>query len=109
MRYYTNKMEIKIEDIIFWIVIIAIIGLIIWKLFGSPTDLATIITIASLLAMGELSLLKKVYNLERKVAVGFTRVSLDMNLIRNDIKHHLNYINKRFDNLENLIKIKKIK
>ncbi len=100
-------MKIKIEDITFWIAIIAIIGLIIWKLFGSPTDLATIITIASLLATGELSLLKKLYNLERKVAVGFTKVNADINLIRNDIKHHLNYINKRFDNIENLIKKKK--
>ncbi len=100
-------MEIKIEDIVFWIAIIAIIGLIIWKLFGSPTDLATIITVASLLAMGELSLLKKIYTIERKVAVGFMKVSSDINLIRNDIKHHLEYINERFDNLENLIKKKK--
>ena len=106
MLYYSDKMKIKIEDIIFWIAIIAIIGLIIWKLFGSPTDLATIITIASLLATGELSLLRKIYNIEKKVAVGFAKVGADINLIRNDIKHHLNHINKRFDNLENLIKKK---
>ena len=102
--YIDKMMKIKIEDIIFWTAIIAIIGLIIWKLFGSPTDLATIIAIASLLATGELSLLRKLYNLERKVAVGFMKVSGDINLIRNDIKHHLNYINKRFDNMEKLIK-----
>ena len=116
MPCYLDKMRmiIKIEDIIFWVAIVAVIGLIIWKLFGSPTDLATIITVASLLAMGELSLLKKAYSLERKVAVGFTRVSSDMNLIRNDIKHHLNYIRKDLDNInnklvtiENLIKNKK--
>jgi|SRR3989344_9596943 len=100
-------MTIKIEDIIFWIVIIAVIGLLVWKLFGSPTDLATITTVASLLAMGELSLLKRIYNLEKRVAVGFTKVKSEINLIRNDIKHHSSYMDERFDNLEKLIKDKR--
>ncbi len=100
-------MEIKIEDIIFWIAIIAIIGIIIWKLFGSPTDIATLISVASLLVMSELALWKKLYSIERKIAVGFMKVRGEINLIRNDIKHHISYINKRFDNLETLIRKKK--
>lgn len=105
MRYYINKMKkITIEDIVFWIAILAIIGIIIWKLFGSPTDLTTLISIASLLVMSELALWKKLYTTERRVTLGFMKVRGDINLIRNDIKHHINYINQRFDVLESLIK-----
>ncbi len=97
----------KIEDIIFWIAIIAIIGIIMWKLFGSPTDMATSVSVASLLVMSELALWRELYSIEGKVAVGFVKVRGDINLIRDDIKHHIKYINQRFDNLENLIKKKK--
>lgn len=100
-------MEIKIEDVIFWIAILAIIGIIIWKLFGSPTDIATLISVTSLLVMSELALWKKLYSIEKKVAVGFMKVRGEVNLIRNYIKHHINYINQRFDNLEALIRKKK--
>jgi len=41
-------MTIKIIDIAFWIIIFLIIALAIWKLFGSPTDTASLIALALL-------------------------------------------------------------
>jgi len=84
--------KIKIEDIVFWFFIIAIIAIAIWKLFGSPTDTASIITIALFVAGSELIIWKYIFNLEKKTAISFTKLRYE--------------INKRFDNLENLIKNK---
>ena len=41
-----NMKKIKIEDIVFWLLIIAVISIAIWKIFGSPTDTSSIIAIA---------------------------------------------------------------
>src|SRR3989344_7405741 len=104
MPCYTDKMAIKIEDIVFWLLILGVIALAIWKLFGSPTDLATIITIASLIAGSEITIWKKIYCTEKKAEVGFIKVRGDLNLIKNDIgyiKKDLNNINNKLNNLEN--------
>lgn len=98
---------VKIEDIIFWIAIIIIIGIAIWKLFGSPTDTAALISITLFMAMSELALWRKVYTIEIRTAVGFTKVRADLNLIKNDlsyIKRDLDNINNRLNNIKNLVK-----
>ena len=100
--------KVKIEDIVFWILIIAVIALIIWKLFGSPTDLAMQIAIGSILA-GTIMLLwrlewKNHYELDKKAQVGFEKVKSEINLFKNDMNHHLNNINKRLDSIESLIR-----
>ncbi|MBS3088484.1 hypothetical protein J4402_01760 [Candidatus Pacearchaeota archaeon] len=84
--------KIKLSDVIFWLIIIAIVAIAIWKLFGSPTDTSSIIAIALFVAGSELIIWKYVFNLEKKTAVSFTKLKYE--------------INKRFDTLENLIKQK---
>ncbi len=100
--------KIKIEDIVFWLLVLAVIGIIIWKLFGSPTDLAIIISVASILTGAELLMWrivwKNYYELDKKAEVGFSKVKSEISLLKNDMNHHLNNMNKRLDNIETLIK-----
>jgi len=106
--------KITIEDVVFWLMIIAVIAIIIWKLFGSPSDMATIITIASILAGSQVviwrSMWENHYKLDKKAEVGFTKAKGDLNIIKNDlnyIKEDINHIDKRLENIENLIKRRK--
>ena len=98
--------RIKIEDIVFWVALAIIVGIAIWKLVGSPTDTAALISIALFVAMSELALWKKLYGIEKRTEVGFMKVRSELNLLRNDLNHHLNNINKRLNDLKNLIKNK---
>jgi len=97
-------MKIKTEDIIIWTAIIIIIAIAIWKLVGSPTDTAALISITLFIAVSELSLWKKMFLMEKKTEVGFMKVKENINLLRNDLKHYLNNTNQRLDNIENLIR-----
>ena len=99
-----HKMKIKTEDIIIWTAIIIIIAIAIWKLVGSPTDTAALISITLFIAVSELSLWKKMFLVEKKTEVGFMKVKENINLLRNDLKHYLNNTNQRLDNIENLIR-----
>lgn len=104
-------MAMKIEDIIFWLAILAAIGIMIWKLFGSPTDLATLVSIVSLLFVSELTLWKAIFSVEKKAGIGFMKVKGDLNILKNDMsymKNEINYkfneLNKRLDNIGSLIR-----
>lgn len=106
MLYFIDKMiKLKIEDIIFWILIIATIAVILWKLFGSPSDLATIIAIGTFLLSSEILIWKtifkidkdnnlKVSQIDKKTSLGFMKVKHDIEKMRFEMNH-------RFNNIEN--------
>ena len=91
---------VKIEDIIFWILIALIVGVAIWKLIGSPTDTATLISIALFVAGSEILLWKAFFAMDKKVSIGFMKM-------KNDLDNKLNKIENKLENIENLIKRKK--
>lgn len=99
-------MKVKIEDVVFWILIVAVAGIIIWKLFGSPTGTATLISITLFIAMPGLGLWKKIYSVEKRTEFGFMKVKGELNIIKNEIKHLENNMNNEFNeinkNLENI-------
>ncbi len=96
-------MEIKIEDIILWIIILLMISLAIWLIFGSPTDTASIIAISIFVASSEILIWRalfknneevciKVERLDKKTAVSFERIKNNMNLKFSEINNNLNEI-----------------
>lgn len=99
--------EIKIEDIVFWIAIIATIGVIIWKLFGSPSVLEILISAVSFLMIAGLTLWRSLHSVEKKIIGIENRNTIGFIKVKNDINNLKNEINQRFDNLEKLIKKKK--
>ncbi|OGJ15409.1 hypothetical protein A3K73_05910 [Candidatus Pacearchaeota archaeon RBG_13_36_9] len=80
-------MKIKPEDILFWILIALIVGLAIWKLVGSPTDTASLISLALFVAGSEILIWKTIFKIDKKTSVGFIK-------LRNDI-------DKRFTQMDN--------
>ena len=89
-------MTVRIEDAIFWVLIALIVGIAIWKLFGSPTDTAALISIALFVAASELLIWKKMFSIENKTTVGFMK-------IKYELKDTKNEINAKLNNIESLI------
>ena len=103
--------KVKIENIVFWILIIIIIAIIIWKLFGSPTDLATYLSIFSIMTALIISIWKGIYNLEIKLNNKITRLdrktSMSFMRLKNDLDNNFTKVSDRLGTIENLIKRKK--
>jgi len=56
---------IKIEDIIFWILISAIVAIALWLLSGSPPEIDALITIALFVAASEMLIWRKIFSIEK--------------------------------------------
>ena len=102
--------KITIEDITILIAIAIVVWIAIWKLIGSPTDTAALISVALFIATLGLGLWKKSYLVEKEAELGFMKVKGELNLIKNNlnyIREDIDSINNKLLNIENLIKKKK--
>ncbi|MBS3079169.1 hypothetical protein J4218_03545 [Candidatus Pacearchaeota archaeon] len=101
--------KLKIEDVIFWLIILYIIGIAIWMLHESPMDSSAIISIGLALGSSELFLWRSLYNnnknnllrlseMDKKTAMSFLK-------LRNEMEKNNIMINNRFDNLENKLNL----
>ena len=68
----------KIEDIVFFVLIAAIIGIALWLLSGSPPDSDAIITLGLFVAASELLIWRNMFAIDKKTAVGFMKIKNDM-------------------------------
>ena len=85
----------KFEDILFWVLIALIIGVAIWKLIGSPTDTAALISIALFVAGSEILLWRAVFSIENKTTVGFMKMKHYIENNHSEVCQQLNDINNR--------------
>lgn len=83
---------IKIEEIVFWILIALIVGLAVWKLFGSPSDTASLIALALFVASSELLIWRFMFNVDKRTAIGFVK-------LRGDIDNRFNRVDNKLNNL----------
>ena len=83
---------VKIEDIAFWILMTLIIGVAIWKLFGSPTDTAALISITLFIAGSETLLWRALFSSEKKTAIGFIKTKHEIQDMKQEINIKLNNI-----------------
>lgn len=100
-KEYYPKRKVRFEDIVFWILIFATIAVILWKLFGSPSDIATIITIGIFIISSEALIWKYVFNLDKKTAVEFMKVKNIFTTVKHDIEKIKIEMNNRFDKMDN--------
>ena len=98
-----SKMKIKIEDVLFWIIILLIIGVAIWKLIGSPTDTAALISITLFIAGSEILLWRAIFSIEGKTSVGFERIKNDLDKQQMNLNFKLDKVNENMNKIENLI------
>lgn len=80
--------KIRTEYIVFWLIILVMLSIAIWKIFGSPTDTSTLIAVIIFVSMSEILLWKAIFNMDKNIAGGFT-----------NIKNNINNINTKIDNL----------
>ena len=88
-------MALKIEDIIFLILIAIIIGIAIWLLFGSPTLETGLISLALFVAGSELLIWRKIFSVDKNSAIGFVKVKGELNIIKNELKDIKNIISRK--------------
>ncbi len=81
---YLDKM--KIEDIIFWIIIGLIVGVAVWKMIGSPTDTAALIAISLFIASSEILIWKALFNMDKKTSITFIKIKSHLEVINNQLK-----------------------
>ena len=79
------KMKIKIEDVIFWVIILLIIATALWLLLGSPPETDALISIALFVAASELLIWRKLFDINKKTAVGFEKVKSELENIKNKL------------------------
>jgi hypothetical protein len=95
---------VKIEDIIFWLIIIFIIGIALWLLHGSPTEEGAIISIGMAIVSSELMIWKKFYSLEKKTAISFIKTKNEIKLLENNMNHRFDNIADKLNLISNKIK-----
>lgn len=81
----SDKMGIKIEDIMFWIIILLIIATALWLLSGSPGETDALISIALFVAASELLIWKKLFSIDKRTAISFEKVKSDLKYIKNKL------------------------
>lgn len=77
----------KIEDIVFWVFIIAVILIALWLLSGSPPEINALISIALFVASSEILLWRKLFEIDKKAAVSYAKVKEDLETIKSLIKN----------------------
>lgn len=90
------KMKLKPEDIMFWILIMLIVGVAIWKLVGSPTDTATLIAVILFFASSELLIWRKMFEIEKKTAVSFIKIG-------NELKEDIHNLDMKIEKLNTFV------
>ncbi len=76
----------KIFDILFWVLLIVVIGLILWRIFGdSPTDLQIIIPIMLMMLVKMWSVSDGLKDFKYEVRTSFVKVKTEMSEMKKDI------------------------
>ncbi|MBU3907315.1 MAG: hypothetical protein KKA64_03635 [Nanoarchaeota archaeon] len=87
----------RIENIIFWILITAIIAVAIWMLAGSPPTENGLLMITLFVATSELLLWKTLFQIDKKTAIGFEK-------IRNNISNKFLGVDNKLNEIKSLIR-----
>ena len=110
----------RIEDILFWILILVVIGIAIWLAFGSPDFENGLIAIVIFVASSEILLWKTLFTFDKKsvarlssidkrTSIGFERVKLDFERVNDKLQSIKNDINEIKSNIIGINKKLKIK
>jgi len=56
-------------DVLFWVLLLAGIGIILWLLFGSPDVISALISVVLFVATSEMLLWKKLFEVEKELKI----------------------------------------
>ncbi|MBU1136024.1 MAG: hypothetical protein ABIG37_00025 [Nanoarchaeota archaeon] len=77
---------VKAEDVVFWILILAVIGIVIWLAFGSPGFETSLFMIALFVATSEILLWRNLFAIDKQTAVGFEKIRSKLVKIESSLK-----------------------
>ena len=95
---------IKIQDIIFWIIIALIIGLAIWLMSGSPTTESGLISLALFVAASAILLWKAIFKIDKNTSIGFFKVKKELQIIKYRLEHDMESIKEDISEIKNIMK-----
>lgn len=95
---------IKIQDIIFWIIIGLIIGLAIWLISGSPTTESGLISLALFVAASEILLWKALFKIDMNTSIGFLKVKKELQIMKYKFDSNMHDIKKDIGEIKRMIK-----
>lgn len=88
---------VRVEDILFWILILVALGIAIWLAFGSPEFENSFLAVIIFVATSEILLWRFLFAIDKRSAVGFEKV-----------KNRLENVENRLINIDSsIIKINK--
>lgn len=73
---------VRAEDIVFWILILTIIGISLWLAFGSPEFESSLIAVGLFVAGSEILLWRAFFNIDKKTSIGFERVKFGFEKVK---------------------------
>jgi len=85
-----------LRDVLFWVLILAAIGVAVWMAVGSPPIETGLLIIVIFISTSEILLWKAVFRIDKRSAVGFEKV-------RSKIEKLENNMNQQFLEVKNLI------
>ena len=91
---------VKFIDVLFWILILVIVGILIWLAFGSPEFENSLIAIGIFVASSEVLLWKAFFKIDKRTSIGFERVKLDFERINDKLGN----VDNRLKDIENDVK-----
>lgn len=101
-----EKPRVSSWDMAFWILILLIISVAVWKLIGSPTDTAALISVSLFFAGSEILLWRALFALEKRTSCGFMKIKYDLDSMKSEMNAGAKEISSKLNNIENLIKKK---
>ena len=78
-------MKFRAEDIAFWILSLAALGIVMWLLHGSPTLEQALISIVVLIISSEFMLWRKYHEVDKNTALSFLRFKQDIQSIHEQL------------------------
>jgi len=97
------RYKLKFEDIMIWIIIAGLIGISLWMLSGSPTEIGAIIGIGTFIGASEILIWKKIFFLDNKIDLNLLKINKKTEIsfinLRNDMNNRFNIIENKLNNL----------
>lgn len=78
-------MRFTVNDVAFWIFILAAFAVILWLLSGSPTLESSLIAIGVFIMSSIIFLYRKYFEMDKSTTIGFMKVKNDLDHIKNKL------------------------
>ncbi len=103
-------MKLKIDDVAFWILILAAFIILLWLLRDSPTIESVLVAVGLFIMSSIIFLYRKYFEIDKNTAVGFMKVKSDFKEVKSRLDvmgGKLTNITNKLSDIEKFIKNKK--